>query len=113
MRMHHAISVTLLLGLVAAGPATAQQPDAEAAQALAKRNDCFKCHAIDKTKKGPAYKRIASRLRTKPDAVEVIVEHITSGRMVELEDGSHEKHKVVDTADPAALENLARWILSL
>jgi hypothetical protein len=33
--------------------------------------------------------------------------------MVELEDGSHEKHKVVDTTDPAALQNLARWILSL
>jgi cytochrome c len=113
MRMNHAISVTLLLGLAAAGPAAAQQPDADAALALAKRNDCFKCHAIDKTKKGPAYKRIASRLRTKPDAVEVIVEHITSGRMVELEDGSHEKHKVVDTTDPAALQNLARWILSL
>ncbi len=111
--MNHAISVTLLLGLVAAGPAAAQAIDAEAAQALAKRNDCFKCHAIDKTKKGPAYKRIASRLRTKPDAVEVIVEHITSGRMVELEDGAHEKHKVVDTTDPVALQNLARWILSL
>ncbi len=111
--MNHAISVTLLLGLAAAGSAAAQQPDADAALALAKRNDCFKCHAIDKTKKGPAYKRIASRLRTKPDAVEVIVEHITSGRMVELEDGSHEKHKVVDTTNPAELGNLARWILSL
>ncbi len=111
--MNHAISVTLLLGLAAAGPAAAQQPDADAALALAKRNDCFKCHAIDKTKKGPAYKRIASRLRTKPDAVEVIVEHITSGRLVELEDGSHEKHKVVDTTNPAELGNLARWILSL
>ncbi len=111
--MNHAISVTLLLGLAAAGPVAAQPVDAEAALALAKRNDCFKCHAIDRTKKGPAYKRVASRLRSKPDAVEVIVEHITSGRMVELEDGSHEKHKVVDTTDPAALQNLARWILSL
>ncbi len=103
----------LLLGLAAASPAAAQALDAEAAQALAKRNDCFKCHAIDRTKKGPAYKRVASRLRTKPDAVEVIVEHITSGRMVELDDGTREKHRVVDTADPAELKNLARWILSL
>lgn len=106
------VAALTLLGLAAAGPVAAQD-DAEAAQALAKRNDCFKCHAIDKTKKGPAYKRIAARLRTKPDAVEVIVEHITSGRMVELEDGSHEKHKIVDTTDPVAMENLARWILSL
>lgn len=102
----------MLLGIAAAGPAQAQV-DAEAAQALAKRNDCFKCHAIDKTKKGPAYKRVAARLKTKPDGVEVIVEHITSGRMVELEDGTSEKHKVVDTTDPNELKNLARWILSL
>ena len=62
----------LLLGVVAAGPARAQQVDADAAQALAKRNDCFKCHAIDKTKKAPPYRRIAARLKTKPDAVEVL-----------------------------------------
>jgi cytochrome c len=102
----------MLLGIAAAAPVQAQV-DAEAAQALAKRNDCFKCHAIDKTKKGPAYKRVAARLKTKPDGVEVIVDHITSGRLVELEDGTTEKHKVVDTTDPAELKNLARWILSL
>jgi cytochrome c len=102
----------MLLGIAAAAPVQAQV-DAEAAQALAKRNDCFKCHAIDKTKKGPAYKRVAARLKTKPDGVEVIVDHLTSGRLVELEDGTEEKHKVVDTTDPAELKNLARWILSL
>jgi cytochrome c len=103
----------MLSGIVAAGPVQAQQVDAEAAQALAKRNDCFKCHAIDKTKKGPAYKRIAARLKTKPDGIETIVEHITSGHMVQLEDGSEEKHKIVDTTDPNELKNLAQWILSL
>jgi cytochrome c len=103
----------LLLGVVAAGPARAQQVDADAAQALAKRNDCFKCHAIDKTKKAPPYRRIAARLKTKPDAVEVIVDHITSGRLVQLEDGTDEKHRIVDTKDPAELKNLALWILSL
>ena len=111
--MAKAVAATvLLLGVAATGLARAQV-DAEAAQALAKRNDCFKCHAIDKTKKGPAYKRAAARLKTKPDGVEVIVDHITSGRLVELEDRTTEKHKVVDTTDPAELKNLARWILSL
>ena len=107
------VAALMLTLLATAGPAVAQQVDADAAQALAKSNDCFKCHAIDKTKKGPAYKRIAARLRPKPDAVEVIVEHITSGRMVELDDGVREKHRIVDTTDPAELNNLARWILSL
>lgn len=100
--------------LTVAGAATAEEAvDADAALSLAKRNDCFKCHAIDKTKKGPAYKRVAARLRTKPDGIETIVEHITSGHMVELQDGSVEKHKIVDTQDPNELRNLARWILSL
>lgn len=102
----------LLLAMSAAAPAYAQV-DADAAQALARRNDCFKCHAIDKTKKGPAYKRVAARLKTKPDGVEVIVEHITSGHMVQLEDGTEENHKIIDTKDPDELRNLALWILSL
>ncbi len=107
-----AFSGMLLLGIAAVGPARAEV-DAEAAQALAKRNDCFKCHAIDKTKKGPPYKRIASRLKTKPDAVELIIEHITTGPMIQLADGSDEKHKIIDTRDPSDLKNLALWILSL
>jgi cytochrome c len=113
--MSNAIVLTgvLLLGVAAAGGARAQQVDADAAQALAKRNDCFKCHAIDKTKKAPPYRRIAARLKTKPDAVEVIVDHITSGRLVQLEDGTDEKHRIIDTKDSAELKNLALWILSL
>ncbi|MCX7148923.1 MAG: cytochrome C [Rhodocyclales bacterium] len=112
--MNNAIALTgiVLLALACIGPAQAQV-DAEAAQALAKRNDCFKCHAIDKTKKGPSYKRVAARLKTKPDGVETIVEHITTGPMIQLVDGSDERHKIIDTKDPAELENLARWILSL
>lgn len=101
--MNAAVALTraLLFSLAAVGPVRA------------KRNDCFKCHAIDKTKKGPAYKRVAARLKTKPDAVEVIVEHVTSGPMIELPDGTNENHKIIDTRDPGELRNLALWILSL
>lgn len=103
----------LVLALVGLGGPALAQVDAGAAQALAKRNDCFKCHGIDKAKKGPAYSRIAGRLRTKPDAVETIVEHITTGPLIQLPDGTDEKHKIVDTRDPGELRNLAQWILSL
>ena len=34
--------------------------DDDAFKKILKENDCFKCHAIDKTKKGPAYKKIAA-----------------------------------------------------
>ena len=106
----------VLLIAVAAGLAQAQTPepvDAEAARHLASRNDCFKCHAIDKAKKAPPFKRIAARLKSKPDAVETIREHISAGNMVQLEDGADERHRIIDTRNPEELRNLALWILSL
>ncbi len=107
------LSLTAMLFLAFAGLTTAwAQVDADAAEALAKKNACFKCHANDKAKIGPPYKRIAARLKTKPDGVETIIEHITTGPLIELPDGSHEKHKIIDTRDPKELNNLARWILS-
>ncbi|MGB4361883.1 MAG: c-type cytochrome [Rhodoferax sp.] len=39
--------------------------DADAAKALFKNNDCTKCHAVDKTKKGPSLKKIAAGQTTK------------------------------------------------
>ncbi len=108
-------ALTLVLWLLGASANVQAQTqfDAETAKALAKRNDCFKCHGIEKAKQGPAYQRVAARLRSKPDGVEVIVEHITSGHMVQLQDGTEEKHRIIDTKDPAELRNLALWILSL
>lgn len=107
-----ALTGLLLLALAGASPARAQV-DAEAAQELARRNECFKCHAIDKKKKGPAYTRVAAKLKTKPDGVETVIEHITTGPLVQMEDGTHENHRIIDTKDPKELRNLAEWILSL
>jgi cytochrome c len=107
-----ALTGWLLLALAGASPAMAQV-DAEAAQELARRNECFKCHAIDKKKKGPAYTRVAAKLKTKPDGVETVIEHITTGPLVQMEDGTHENHRIIDTKDPKELRNLAEWILSL
>lgn len=87
--------------------------DAAAARALAKSNDCFKCHAIDKTKKGPSYKSVAEKLKGKADAESKIITNITTGPKIKLEDGTVENHKIIDTNDPKALKNLADWILSL
>jgi len=102
----------MLEGLAASRPAWAEV-DADAAQAPAKGNHCFRGHAIDKTKKAPADRKIAARLRSKADAVARVIEHITSGPRVQLEDGSEEEHRIIDTRNPKQLDNLARWILSL
>ena len=102
---------TIFLG-VAAMPNAHAAIDAEAAKKLAKTNDCFKCHAIDKTKKGPSLQKIAGKYKGKPDGQENARQNMTSGSKVKLEDGTEEDHKIIDTKDPAALRNLADWILS-
>lgn len=86
--------------------------DADAAQALFKKNDCSKCHAVDKSKKGPALKKIAAKYKGKADGQASIIKNITTGPKVKLDDGSEEEHKVIDTKDQAALKNLADWVLA-
>ncbi len=86
--------------------------DADAAQKLAKKNDCFKCHAIDKTKKGPSYKKISAKFKEKKLGEKDAIKQMTMGYKVKLEDGTEEEHKIIDTKDPKELSNLAQWILS-
>jgi cytochrome c len=90
--------------------------DAEAAKALAKQNNCFKCHAIEKEKDGPAYKKVAEKYKGKANAEARLIEHITSGEKAKFPDGHEEEHKIVKTSPPKDMEqikNLVQWILSL
>jgi cytochrome c len=81
---------------------------------ILKQNDCFKCHAIDKTKKGPAYKKIAAKYKGKEaEGEEKMIKNITTGPKVKLEDGTEEEHKIIDITDKEELKKLVRWILSL
>ena len=102
---------SLFLALAGLAPVQAAV-DEDAAQALAKKNDCFKCHAVDKTKKGPAYKKVAAKNKGKPDGEEKCLKNITTGPKVKLEDGTEEDHKIIDTKDQNELKNLCGWILS-
>lgn len=102
---------SLFLALAGLAPVHAAVDEA-AAQALAKKNDCFKCHAIDKTKKGPSYKKIAAKYKEKKLDEKEAIKQMTEGKKVKLEDGSEEDHKIIETKDPKALSNLAQWILS-
>lgn len=101
---------SLLVGMTWFNPVYAV--DEEAAQALAKKNDCFKCHAVDKTKKGPSYKKIAAKYKEKKLTEADAIKQMTEGKKVKLEDGSEEDHKIIDTKDQAQMKNLAQWILS-
>ena len=88
--------------------------DAEAAKALARQNKCLNCHAVDKDKDGPAYKKVAEKYKGKPGAEARLIEHITSGEKAKFPDGHEEEHKVVKTSPPKDMEqikNLVDWIL--
>ncbi|HEX8989522.1 MAG TPA: c-type cytochrome [Rhodocyclaceae bacterium] len=113
-RINCALAVAALGAAIAARPALAADVDAEAAKALAKDNDCFKCHAIDKTKKAPSYQKIAKKYQGKAAEGEAkMIKNVTTGPKVKLEDGTEEEHKIIDTKDQAQIRNLVRWILSL
>lgn len=113
MKTSSSILIAGSLFLAMAGLAPVQAAvDEVAAQALAKKNDCFKCHAVDKTKKGPSLKKIAAKYKGKADGEEKVVKNMTTGPKVKLEDGTEEEHKIIDTKEPKELKNLAQWILS-
>ena len=103
------------LALAAAFSPAAYAVDADAALALARQNNCLKCHAIDKDKDGPAYKKVAEKFKGKPDAEAKLINHITSGEKAKFPNGHEEEHKIVKTSPPkdmAQIKNLVQWILA-
>jgi cytochrome c len=88
--------------------------DVDAAKGLARENNCFKCHGVDKEKDGPAWKKVAEKYRGKPEAEEKLIHHITSGEKAKFPDGHEEEHKnIKGKASPEAIKNLVDFILSL
>jgi cytochrome c len=104
-------ALTVACGLMAASITNAA-PDPDAAQAVLKKSDCFKCHAVDKKKDGPPFKETAKKYKGKPDAEDKVTKHVTTSPMVEI-DGKKEEHKALKTKDAAEIKNVVQWILSL
>jgi len=105
--------VVLAMGLGFTFAVTAMAADAEAAKALARQNNCFKCHGTDKDKDGQSLKSIAAKYKGNADAESKVTTHVTSGEMAKFPDGHSEAHKKVEPNDPAQVKNLVDWILSL
>ena len=102
--------------LLCVGSFSHAEVDVEAAKALARQNNCLKCHAVDKEKDGPTYHSVAEKFKGKPNAENRLIEHITSGEKAKFPDGHEEEHKIVKTSPPKDMDqikNLVQWILSL
>ncbi|MBI1888216.1 MAG: cytochrome C biogenesis protein CcsA [Nitrosomonadales bacterium] len=52
--------------------------EADAMQ-LAKKNNCFACHTIDKKMVGPSFKDIAAKYRSDPGAEALLMDRIAKG----------------------------------
>ena len=87
-------------------------PDADAAQAVMRKSDCFKCHAVDKKKDGPPFKEVAKKYKGKSDAEDKLVKHVTTSPTIEV-DGKKEEHRAIKTKDAGEIKNVVQWILSL
>ncbi|MDE1982384.1 MAG: c-type cytochrome [Betaproteobacteria bacterium] len=110
-----ALSATLACAALLLLAPAAHAVDAEAAKGLARQNNCFKCHAVDKDKDGPSYKKVAEKFRGKANAESRLIEHITSGEKAKFPDGHEEEHKIIKTSPPKDMDqirNLVQWILA-
>jgi cytochrome c len=81
---------------------------ASADEATAKKNNCLKCHAVDKKKDGPSYQEVAKKYKGKPDAEAKLSEFILKGGKVGKED-----HDPIKSKDAGDANKLAKWILAM
>lgn len=108
-----AVMAFLAVGNLALLSSSVFAVDADAAQALAKKEGCLKCHAIDKKKDASSMRDIGKKYAGKAEAQARLEQHLLSGEKVKLEDGTQEEHKIIKTKDKGELANLVAWILSL
>jgi cytochrome c len=114
--VRHALLRPLLRGAAAAILGFAVTPDASAldaaaAEALMKKSNCFKCHAVDRKKDGPSFKETASKYKGKPDAQKLLFVHLTTNPKVKI-DGKEETHDALKTKNEGEVNNVVEWILS-
>lgn len=106
MRM---IPLTLALALSGGVATSALAQDAAAAKALASKNACLACHAVDKKLVGPSYKDVAAKHKGQADALAKVSARIKSG-------GSGTYGPVPMPAQPNLKDEevrvLAAWILA-
>jgi len=103
------ISTIFQFGLVQ--PIIAAEMDAAATEALMKKSNCFKCHAIDKKKDGPSFKQTAAKYKGKADAEQKLFVHLTTSPKIEV-DGNEELHEMLKTKNEAEIRQVITWILS-
>jgi cytochrome c len=92
-------------------PFGVQGQDVAAAEALAKKSGCMKCHSVSAKKEGPSFKATAAKYKGKPDAEKALTTFLTTTPKVKV-DGNEESHESPKTNNQAEVTNLVKYILS-
>ena len=93
------------------GRAQGQNVDIGAAEALAKKSGCTKCHSVSAKKEGPPFKETAAKYKGKPDAEAKLYAHLTTNPKIKV-DGNEELHESLKTKNDADIKNVIRYILT-
>lgn len=83
---------------------------AQASEALARKNDCFGCHALGVKLVGPALRDVAARYAGQSDAAQQLANSIRSGSTGKWGDLAMPEHPRMSDVD---LKKLANWVLGL
>lgn len=111
MGLKNGFIICALLAGAATGAGAQAPADAGAAEALAKKSGCLKCHSVTQKKEAPPYKEIAAKYKSKPDGEQALFKHLTTNPKVKV-DGKEEEHDSLKTKNEADVRNVVRWILS-
>ena len=97
--------ILILAAALAVAPAAAL-----ANEALAQKNGCLACHAVDKKVVGPAYKEVAAKYRNDKDAAAKLEKKVKAGGQGVWGAVPMPPNAQVSDAD---IKALVKWILSL
>ena len=97
--------LAILAALLAVAPAAAL-----ADEALASKNGCLACHAVDKKVVGPSYKEVAAKYRNDKGAEAKLVDKVKKGGVGVWGQVPMPPNAQVSDAD---VKSLVKWILSL
>lgn len=104
MKAIHGIAGALLLGAIVAAPAQAD------GLALAQKNNCLACHAVDQKLVGPAYKEVAAKYKGDATAPEKLAAKVKAGGAGSFGQIPMPPNPQVSDAD---LKEIIAWILAL
>ena len=107
------LASTLVGVALALAASTSWGVDASAAESLARRNSCFKCHAASGGGEAPAFKKIAAKYKGQAEAPAKLLTHLKTAPKVKPGGGEdEEEHVIIKAKDDAEINNLIAWILA-